>query len=49
MFDVFIVEDDEAFCELLTHALLKTKKVHIVALRVVAKLLSVRFLSLNQR
>lgn len=30
MFDVFIVEDEEGFCELLTHALLATKKVRIV-------------------
>jgi len=30
MFDVFIVEDDEAFCGLLTRALLETKKVRIV-------------------
>ena len=30
MFDVFIVEDDEGFRELLTHALLETKKVRIV-------------------
>jgi len=30
MFDVFIVEDDVAFCGLLTHALLETKKVRIV-------------------
>ena len=30
MIDVFIVEDEEAFCELLTHALLETKKVRLV-------------------
>jgi DNA-binding NarL/FixJ family response regulator len=30
MFDVFIVEDDEAFCEILTLALLESKKVRVV-------------------
>lgn len=30
MIDVFIVEDEAGFCELLTHALLETKEVRIV-------------------
>jgi DNA-binding NarL/FixJ family response regulator len=30
MLDIFIVDDDEPFCDLLTYALLKTKKVRLV-------------------